>query len=69
MSTGFWPVTQPNLARTRTAAGGNQAVHGTVAQYGDLASSGGNTAYGPPVPPAVTSQPPAERRLVPLWGF
>jgi hypothetical protein len=66
----FWPVTQPNLARTRTARGGNQSIHGVVAQYGDLASSGGNTAYETPVPPAVTTQQPAEAGgAIPQWGF
>lgn len=67
----FWPVTQPNLARTRTAMGGNQSVNGTVAQYGDLASSGGDIAYEPPVPPAVTTQQPAPAGAgtIPQWGF
>jgi hypothetical protein len=66
----FWPVTQPNLARTRTAMGANQEVGGTVAQYGDLADSGGNTAYQPPVPPAVTfGQPAAGAGSIPQWGF
>jgi hypothetical protein len=67
----FWPVTKPNLARTRTAMGGNQSVHGVVAQYGDLASSGGNTVYEPPAPPAVTQQPAAAAapRPIPRWGF
>jgi hypothetical protein len=67
----FWPLTQPNLARTRTAQGGDQSVHGVVAQYGDLASSGGNTAYEPPAPPAVSSQQPAAAGAgsIPQWGF
>jgi hypothetical protein len=66
----FWPVTQPNLARTRTAMGGNQSVGGVVAQYGDLASSGGNTAYEPPSPPAVSQQPAAAGSgAIPQWGF
>lgn len=66
----FWPVTQPNLARTRTARGGDQEIHGTVAQYGDLANSGGNTVYEPPVPPAVTTQQPAAGAgTIPTWGF
>lgn len=67
----FWPVTQPNQARTRTARGGNQEVHGTVAQYGDLQNSGGNTAYEPPPPPAVSTQQAqaASAGTVPQWGF
>lgn len=66
----FWPVTQPNLARARTAQGANQEIHGQVAQYGDLASSGGNTAYEPPVPPAVSQQPAAAGSgTIPQWGF
>lgn len=67
----FWPVTQPNLARARTARGGNQEIHGVVAQYGDLASSGGNTAYEPPQPPAVSQQPAAAAGAgtIPQWGF
>lgn len=66
----FWPVTQPNLARTRIAQGGNQDVSGVVAQYGDLANSGGNTAYEPPVPPAVTTQQAATGgSSIPQWGF
>lgn len=66
----FWPVTQPNLARTRTAVGANQEIGGVVAQYGDLANSGGNTAYEPPVPPATsTQQPAAAAGTIPQWGF
>lgn len=67
----FWPVTQPNQAPTRTARGGNQAVHGTVAQYGGLFNSGGNTAYEPPAPPAVSTTQPADAgaSTVPEWGF
>jgi hypothetical protein len=67
----FWPVTQPNLARARVARGGDQNVGGVVAQYGDLANSGGNTAYEPPVPPAVTTQQPAAAGAgtIPQWGF
>jgi hypothetical protein len=66
----FWPLTQPNPARTRTAAGGDQEVGGVVAQYGDLASSGGNTAYEPPAPPATTTQEPASAAgTIPQWGF
>lgn len=67
----FWPVTQPNLSRTRTAQGGNQEIEGTVAQYGDLADSGGNTAYEPAPPPAVNTQqaPSAGGSSVPQWGF
>jgi hypothetical protein len=67
----FWPITTPNLARTRTARGGNQNVGGVVAQYGDLASSGGNTAYEPPAPPAVTPQQAAagQASSIPQWGF
>ena len=43
----------------------------TVAQYGDLASSGGSTAYEPPAPPAVTTQQPAAAGAgtIPQWGF
>jgi hypothetical protein len=67
----FWPVTQPNLARNRIARGGDQEVHGVVAQYGDLASSGGSTAYEPPAPPPVTLQQPAAAGpgTIPVWGF
>jgi hypothetical protein len=66
----FWPVTQPNLARTRVAMGANQNVGGTVAQYGGLASSGGNTAYEPAAPPAVTTQQPVTGTgTIPTWGF
>jgi hypothetical protein len=67
----FWPVTQPNLARARVAKGGNQDVAGVVAEYGDLASSGGNTAYEPPTPPPVTSQQDAAAApgTIPQWGF
>lgn len=66
----FWPVTQPNMARARTARGANQSINGTVAQYGDLASSGGSEAYEPPAPPAVTTQAPAAGgSTIPRWGF
>lgn len=66
----FWPVTQPNLARTRVAQGANQDVGGVVAQYGDLANSGGSTAYEPPAPPSTTPQQPAEAgSTIPQWGF
>jgi hypothetical protein len=67
----FWPVTQPNLSRTRVARGANQSIGGVVAQYGDLASSGGNTAYEPPQPPAVSQQPAAAAGAgtIPQWGF
>lgn len=67
----FWPVTQPNLARTKTAMGGNQEVGGVVAQYGDLASSGGNTAYESPQLPEVTQQQPEQdvASTIPQWGF
>lgn len=67
----FWPVTQPNQARSRTAVGGNQNVGGVVAQYGDLASSGGNQVYEAPAPPATSSQPVpvAESGTIPQWGF
>ena len=66
----FWPVTQPNLARTKVAAGGDQNVGGVVASYGDLANSGGSTVYEPAALPAVTFQPPAEgTATIPQWGF
>ena len=67
----WWPVTQPNMARTRTAMGADQSVHGVVAQYGDLANSGGNAAYEPPAPPAVSTQQPAGAGsgTIPQWGF
>lgn len=66
----FWPLTQPNLARTRTARGADQEVGGVVAQYGGLASSGGSTAYEPPVPPPVTTQAPdSGGGPIPQWGF
>jgi hypothetical protein len=67
----FWPITQPNLARTRTAMGGNQNVSGIVAEYGDLANSGGNTAYEAPMPPEVSTQQPESTtgNIIPQWGF
>lgn len=66
----FWPITQPNLARTKVARGANQAIGGVVAQYGDLASSGGNTAYEPPAPPAVSQQQSGSgASSIPQWGF
>lgn len=66
----MWPVTQPNISRTRNARGGNQAVHGVVAQYGDLANSGGNIVYEPPAPPSVTTQPATSGgSTIPQWGF
>jgi hypothetical protein len=67
----FWPVTQPNLARARPARGGDQSIGGVVAQYGDLANSGGNTAYETPAPPAVSPQQPAAAGsgTIPQWGF
>lgn len=66
----FWPVTQPNMARTRIAAGANQSVGGVVAQYGDLASSGGNQAYEAPAPPQVsTAQSADSGSTIPQWGF
>lgn len=66
----YWPVTQPNLARTRTAVGANQNVGGVVAQYGGLADSGGNTAYEAASPPAVTTQQPVTGAgSFPQWGF
>lgn len=66
----FWPVTQPNLARTRTAMGANQEVNGVVAEYGGLANSGGNTAYEPPQPAPVSTQPPQTGSpVIPQWGF
>ena len=66
----WWPVTQPNMARTRTAMGADQSVHGVVAQYGDLANSGGNVAYEPPAPPAVSTLPAATATgTIPQWGF
>lgn len=67
----WWPVTQPNIARTKTARGGDQEIHGVVAQYGDLSSSGGNTVYEPPPPPAVTTQPvqSTPSSSIPTWGF
>ena len=67
----WWPVTQANQARTRTARGGDQEINGVVAQYGDLSSSGGNTAYEPPAPPSVTTPQPgaAATSTIPQWGF
>lgn len=66
----FWPLTQPNGARTRTAFGANQEVGGVVAQFGDLASSGGNTAYEPPAPPATsTLAADSSAGMIPQWGF
>lgn len=67
----FWPITQVNTARARTAKGGNQQIHGTVAQYGDLASSGGSTAYEAAAPPSVTTLPtgPDSTAAIPQWGF
>ena len=40
------------------AGAATRRLRGVVAQYGDLASSGGNTAYEPPAPPAVSTQQP-----------
>jgi hypothetical protein len=67
----WWPVTQANPARTRLARGANQQIHGVVAQYGDLANSGGNTAYETPALPSVTTQQPeaAPAGTIPTWGF
>lgn len=66
----WWPVTTPNAARTRTAIGGDQEIAGVVAQYGDLASSGGDTAYDTPPPPATSTQPAAAgQSTIPQWGF
>jgi hypothetical protein len=67
----FWPVTQVNTARTRTARGGNQEISGVVAQYGDLASSGGSTVYEAAPPPAVTTQASGADSAgsIPQWGF
>ena len=67
----WWSPVTPNLARTRTARGGDQNVGGVVAQYGDLASSGGNTVYEPPAPPATTGQQPAAAAgsTIPQWGM
>ena len=66
----WWPVTQANQARTRTAQGGDQSINGVVAQYGDLSNSGGNVAYEPPPPPAVsTQQPTSGSGSFPTWGF
>lgn len=67
----FWPITQPTQARVRIARGANQEIGGVIAQYGDLASSGGSTAYEPPAPPATTAQQPAAAGAgtIPTWGF
>jgi len=66
----FWPVSQPNMAIRPQAIGGNQEINGVVAQYGDLASSGGDAALPLPVPPATTSVQPAPQALtIPQWGF
>jgi len=66
----WWPVNQPNMAQGRRATGGNQEIHGVVAQYGDLSNSGGNTVYEPPAPPAVSQQPAgAGPGSIPQWGF
>lgn len=67
----WWPVTQANQAPVRLARGGNQKIHGVVAQYGDLANSGGNTAYETPELPAVTTLQPqaAAAATIPQWGF
>ncbi len=66
----WWPVTQPNIARAKVARGGDQDVGGVVAQYGDLSNSGGNLAYEPPAPPAVsTGGPVPEGTSIPQWGF
>lgn len=67
----YWPVTQPNAARAPLARGGNQAVNGTVATYGGLANSGGNTVLPAPEP-APVSQPapgPSAPSTIPTWGF
>jgi len=67
----WWPVTQPNLARARTAKGADQEIHGVVAQYGDLSSSGGNVAYEPPPPPSVSTVQASAggSGTIPQWGF
>lgn len=67
----FWPVTQPTQARVRIAKGANQEIGGVVAEYGGLANSGGNTAYEPAPPPAVTTQNPeaTSAPVIPQWGF
>src|ERR1700733_8722373 len=45
----FWPVTQPNLAKTRIAAGGDQNVGGVVAEDGGPSAGGRHNAdEGPP---------------------
>jgi len=67
----FWPVTQPNMAIRPQAIGGNQEINGVVAQYGDLANSGGDTAYSPGAPAPVTTVPPGPGTAAPIpqWGF
>lgn len=67
----FWPVTQPNLAIRPQAVGGNQSIGGVVAEYGGLASSGGNAAYEPGPPPATTTVqvPAGGAATIPQWGF
>ena len=66
----FWPLTQGHPARSKPARGANQMVHGVVAQYGDLANSGGSTVYEAPPPAAMTTQPPATGVVpIPQWGF
>jgi hypothetical protein len=67
----FWPVTTPNLARARTADGGNQNVGGKVAEFGGLSNAGGNQVYEAPAPPATSSQqaPAAGSPVIPQWGF
>lgn len=67
----YWPTTQPNLARTRNAVGGDQNVGGVVAAYGDLQNSGGNTSYETPAPPTVTAPATGSTGTgtIPTWGF
>ena len=67
----YWPVTRPNLARTRTAQGGNQnvrAVSGPVRGPGQPGAATPRREAAPP--PAVTTQQPVTGGAAfPQWGF
>jgi hypothetical protein len=66
----YWPTTQPTYAPVRIARGGNQEINGSVAEYGGIYNSGGNTAYTEPTPPATTTIPVNQgTSTIPQWGM